>query len=198
LKTVVSLQGFMAAGKTTLAKRLENKINEVTFSYENPIPIIEKRNKLNLDLNKEEDFIINQRLFIEAEIERFRNLPDDGKVISDRGPEDIEFFTLHYPLLIGQNWDVESQLKKELQELRRCRSDFILYLNASEKTLSDRRQGDHSRRRGSFEKFLKMYYFEKEWYKKFNTLFVNVNDKTPEELEIWTLQYLGISGFINS
>jgi deoxyadenosine/deoxycytidine kinase len=63
LKTVLSLQGFMAAGKTTLAKRLENRINEVTFSYENPIPVIEKRKSLNLDINKEQDFIINQRLF---------------------------------------------------------------------------------------------------------------------------------------
>ncbi|MBP1994383.1 AAA family ATPase [Paenibacillus eucommiae] len=185
----------MASGKTTLAKRLENKLKAVTFSFENPIPMIEKRKKLNLDMNKEKDFIINQRMFIETEIERFQSLPE-GKVIFDRGPEDIEFFTLYFPLSIGQNWDVKGQLKKELQELGDCRSDFIVYLDASENTLLNRKQNDHSRKRGSFEKFIQMYPYEKEWYNQFNTTFIDVDHKTPEELEDWTLNYLHGIGFI--
>lgn len=37
---VISLQGPMASGKTTLAKRLEQY--ELSIIYENPYPIVEK------------------------------------------------------------------------------------------------------------------------------------------------------------
>ena len=37
---VISLQGPMASGKTTLAKRLEKRVSSI---YENPYPIVEKR-----------------------------------------------------------------------------------------------------------------------------------------------------------
>jgi predicted ATPase len=117
MKFILSLQGPMAAGKTSLAKRLENWLRDVTFIYENPYPIVEKRKKLKLNIFKEEDFIINQKMFIEAEIERFHKLPE-GRVIFDRGPEDVEFYTLYFPKAIGQDWNVEEQLKDELQELR--------------------------------------------------------------------------------
>jgi deoxyadenosine/deoxycytidine kinase len=197
LKTVISLQGFMAAGKTTLARRLENKLKEVTFAYENPLPIFRKRKELKLDLKKEEDFIINQRLFLEAEIERFHSFPNHGKIILDRGPEDIEFFALHYPISIDQNWKIETRLKNELEELRKCRSNYIIYLDVNEKNLWDRRNGDQKQKRGSFEKLLKMYPYEKEWYKKFNTLFIDANEKSPEEVENSTLNYFKKIGFIN-
>ncbi len=41
---VISLQGPMASGKTTLAKRLEKRGFRVI--YENPYPIVEKRKKI--------------------------------------------------------------------------------------------------------------------------------------------------------
>jgi predicted ATPase len=107
----------MAAGKTTLAKRLEKRLKDVLFVYENPYPIVEKRKKQDLDMYREKDFILNQKWFIEAEIERFHKLPE-GRVIFDRGPEDVEFYTLYLPKAIGQDWNVEEQLKDELQELR--------------------------------------------------------------------------------
>ncbi|MEH7269815.1 ATP-binding protein, partial [Bacillus toyonensis] len=51
---VISLQGPMASGKTTLAKRLEERGYSVI--YENPYPIVEKRKQLNLDVNSKEGF----------------------------------------------------------------------------------------------------------------------------------------------
>ena len=56
---VISLQGPMASGKTTLAKRLERCGFSVI--YENPYPIVEKRKQLNLDMNSKEGFILNQK-----------------------------------------------------------------------------------------------------------------------------------------
>ncbi|MBL3200721.1 ATP-binding protein, partial [Klebsiella pneumoniae] len=59
---VISLQGPMASGKTTLAKRLERCGFSVI--YENPYPIVEKRKRLKLDMNSKEGFIANQKMFI--------------------------------------------------------------------------------------------------------------------------------------
>ncbi|WP_411333391.1 hypothetical protein ACK1LH_13685 [Metabacillus indicus] len=114
----------------------------------------------------------------------------DGKAIFDRGPEDIEFYTLHFPLVNGYDWDVESDLQHELQELRRCRSDYILYLDANEKTLCRRKQSDKTRGRSSFEQYMKIVGFEKEWYNQFNTKVVDVNHLTPHQLEKITMKFL--------
>ena len=118
---VISLQGPMASGKTTLAKRLERC--GLSVIYENPYPIVEKRKQLNLDMNSKEGFIINQKMFIEAKIKEFQNVKG-SVVIFDRGPEDIEF--LHFLSNdYREEWDIEAELKGELYKLRECRSDAI-------------------------------------------------------------------------
>ncbi|WP_219915625.1 AAA family ATPase [Mesobacillus zeae] len=186
----------MAGGKTTLTKSLEClQKKDVHFIYENPHPIIAKRINKKLDIYTKDGFIENQRLFIEAEVQRFKDLPD-GKVIFDRGPEDIEFYTLHFPVANGFSWRIEQELKDELQELRRCRSDFILYLDASENTLRQRKQDDIKRRRNSFNENLKLFKFEKDWFKQFNTRVVDVNHQSPQQLEEWTLNFLKEIHFI--
>lgn len=134
-------------------------------------------------------------MFIESEIKRYNNLPN-GKVIFDRGPEDIEFYTLHFPIVNGFDWDIEQQLKDELKELRMCRSDFILYLDASEETLRHRKENDINRERGSFIENLKLYKYEKDWFKQFNTKVIDVNNKTPEQLLGWTLNFLNEIHFL--
>ena len=166
-------------GKTTLAKGLEKRFGDpIYFTYENPYPIVDKRKNRNLDIYTKQGFIENQRLFIEAEINRFIHLPDE-KVIFDRGPEDIEFYTLHFPIANGLDWDIEHLLKDELAELRRCRSDIILYLDANIETLYQRKKDDLYRNRSSFNENLKLFKYEKEWFNQFNTKVVDVNIKTP-------------------
>ncbi|EJQ49584.1 hypothetical protein IEQ_03039 [Bacillus cereus BAG6X1-2] len=134
---IVSLQGPMASGKTTLAKRLEQ--NGLPVIYENPYPIIEKRKELNLDIYTKEGFITNQKMFIEAKIKEFQNAKG-SVVIFDRGPEDIEFYTLFYPKMIEKEWDIETELKDELHKLRECCSDAIFYLDVSKENLCDRKK----------------------------------------------------------
>jgi len=63
---IISFQGPMASGKTTLARRLEQRGFQIV--YENPYEIVEKRKKLNLDIYTKEGFITNQRMFIGAKI----------------------------------------------------------------------------------------------------------------------------------
>ncbi|MEY2305455.1 AAA family ATPase [Bacillus tropicus] len=184
---VISLQGPMASGKTTLAKRLERCGFSVI--YENPYPIVEKRRVLNLDMNSKEGFILNQKMFMEAKIKEFQNVKD-SVVIFDRGPEDIEFFTLFYPTIIGEEWDIETELRDELYKLRECRSDAIFYLDSSESNLYNRKNNDRTRKRSTFEEQFKLVETEKDWYKQFPVTYVDTNRLTAEELEVYFMDWL--------
>ncbi|MEH7455604.1 ATP-binding protein, partial [Gottfriedia acidiceleris] len=48
MRKIISIQGPMAGGKTTLAKRLENQLKNFQVIYENPYPIVQSRNNLKL------------------------------------------------------------------------------------------------------------------------------------------------------
>ncbi|ASI73918.1 MULTISPECIES: AAA family ATPase [Bacillus] len=184
---VISLQGPMASGKTTLAKRLEKRGFRVI--YENPYPIVEKRKKLNLDMNSKVGFIMNQKMFMEAKIKEFQNVKD-SVVIFDRGPEDIEFFTLFYPTIIGEEWDIETELKDELYKLRECRSDVIFYLDVTKKNVYDRKNNDRTRNRSTFEEQFKLVETEKDWYKQFPVTYVDTNRLTVDDLEVYFMDWL--------
>ncbi|MEY8350583.1 AAA family ATPase [Bacillus cereus] len=184
---IISLQGPMASGKTTLARGLEQEGFQIV--YENPYEIVEKRKKLNLDIYTKEGFITNQKMFIEAKIKEFQNTR--GRiVIFDRGPEDIEFYTLHFPKLIGMDWDVECELKDELYTLRTCRSNAIFYLDVSKKKLQERKENDTSRRRSTFEEQLEWVEVEREWYKQFSVTYVNTDEVTVEETEVYFMKWV--------
>ena len=184
---VISLQGPMASGKTTLAKRLERCGFSVI--YENPYPIVEKRRVLKLDMNSKEGFILNQKMFMEAKIKEFQNVKD-SVVIFDRGPEDIEFFTLFYPTIIGEEWDIETELKDELYKLRECRSDVIFYLDVTKKNVYDRKNNDRTRNRSTFEEQFKLAETEKDWYKQFPVTYVDTNRLTVDDLEVYFMDWL--------
>ncbi|HDR4906478.1 TPA: AAA family ATPase [Bacillus cereus] len=184
---VISLQGPMASGKTTLAKRLEKRGFRVI--YENPYPIVEKRKKLNLDMNSKVGFIMNQKMFMEAKIKEFQNVKD-SVVFFDRGPEDIEFFTLFYPTIIGEEWDIETELKDELYKLRECRSDVIFYLDVTKKNVYDRKNNDRTRNRSTFEEQFKLVETEKDWYKQFPVTYVDTNRLIVDDLEVYFMDWL--------
>lgn len=188
---VISLQGPMASGKTTLAKRLERC--GLSVIYENPYPIVEKRKQLNLDMNSKEGFIINQKMFMEAKIKEFQNVKD-SVVIFDRGPEDILFYTLFYPTIIGKEWDIEGELKDELYRLRECRSDAIFYLDVTKKNVYDRKNNDRTRNRSTFEEQFRLVETEKDWYKQFSVTYVDTNRLTVDELEAYFMRWLKEKG----
>lgn len=192
---IVSIQGGMASGKTTLAQALEDAYPELHVYYENPYPIVQKRKELGLDIRTEDGFVENQRLFIQAEIERFRHFPD-GHIILDRGPEDLEFYTLHYPQIHGHDWDIESRLKTELEALRECRSDQILYLRASNQLLQTRRDADQTRTRQSFEQHQPLWALEENWYKQFPVYSIDTTAKTPEQVRQAAIHQLSVTGIL--
>ncbi|MBO1580995.1 AAA family ATPase [Bacillus sp. XF8] len=184
---IISLQGPMASGKTTLARRLEEC--GLPILYEKTYEIVEKRKKLNLDIYTKEGFITNQKMFIEAKIKEFQNARG-STLIFDRGPEDIEFYSLHFPKLIGMDWDIENELKDELYQLRKCRSNAIFYLDVSKKKLQERKENDTSRRRSTFEGQLELINTEKQWYKQFPVTYVNTDEATVGETEVYFMKWL--------
>lgn len=136
-----------------------------------------------------EGFITNQKMFIEAKIKEFQNVKS-SVVIFDRGPEDIEFYTLFYPKVIGKEWGIETELKDELYKLRECRSDAIFYLDVSKESLYDRRNNDRTRNRSTFEEQFKLVEVEKEWYKQFPVTYVDTNILSVDELEAYFIGWL--------
>ncbi len=189
---IVSLQGGMAAGKTTLAKRLQERLQDVRVSFENPSDAVNRVKELGLDKFKEQDFIEIQRIFINAEIERYQRLKENSKVIIDLGPEEIEFYTLFFPRSIGQTWDVETQLAGELKALRECRLDGILFLDASPEVLTARKTSDETRRRGFFEHYLKgLHSYKKIWFEQVKrATIMNVAELSIEETEAYAVDWL--------
>jgi len=191
MRTVISLQGGMAAGKTTLARKLEARLSDYYFSYENSVPQVKLRKAKKLDIRKKEDFIANQRIFIQAEIDRYKRLPA-GKVIMDRGPEDTECYTLNFPASIGADWDMEAEMPDELARLRQCRSDKVVFLEVQADILKKRKERDTGRTRSSFESYIyKLHELEKDWFKRLPHCTVLPADKlAPDEILEKTLALL--------
>ena len=157
---ILALQGGMAVGKTTVARFLAEQGVPV-FPEDISRPAARCR-ALGLDKRTREGYSKTQRLFIANEIERWQAAAQQLEAIDrcaelglelavlDLGPQEIEFYTLHYPASIGQDWPVAEDLAPELAALRRCRVDRTLFLDASPAVLKARCRADATRDRGFF------------------------------------------------
>jgi len=183
---ILSLQGCMASGKTTALKFIENNADDIIASYEWDDEIINVLNRHNYDKSVLGDYIEVQRIWIDKEIRRYKKAIDmkSNYVVMDFGAEEIEFHTLYWPRTIGQAWDMEKYLHRELEELRNCLPDKILFLKASGEKLRYNKLSDSVRQRRYFE-----YYFNKimplkeEWLKGLNNVdYLVVDDLSQEQL----------------
>lgn len=111
---ILSLQGCMAVGKTTAVRYLQEKAPYVHISYEINTDIIDEVKQRQLDKNKYEDYLEIQKLWLDKEVVRYNKAKEFPCSIMDFGAEEIEFYTLNYPITIGQKWEIENALKKEL------------------------------------------------------------------------------------
>ncbi|CAI8977396.1 ATP-binding protein [Bacillus cereus VDM021] len=88
------------------------------------------------------------------------------------------------------DWDIENELKDELYQLRKCRSNAIFYLDVSKKILQERKKNDNTRRRSTFEEQLELINTEKQWYQQFPVTYVNTDEATVEETEVFLVKWL--------
>ncbi len=184
MSIILSLQGCMAVGKTIAVRYIEENVPYVNTSYEWDNNIMNKLQGRNLDKNKLDDYLEIQKLWIENEILRYQKAIKHNCTIMDFGAEEIEFSTLNYPKTIGQDWDVESRLHKELNQLRKCMPYRILFLEASENVLRQHKENDSTRIRKYFEHYFnKLLPLKKEWIaNKKNVDILNVDNLSKDEL----------------
>lgn len=181
---VLSVQGSMASGKTTALKYLEKKNLDINIVYEDNSKVIEEINKRHLNKYNFNDYIEIQRLWIDNEIEKYKEAKKFKCSIMDYGAEEIEFYTLNYPKSMNLSWNVESSLHDELKELRLCMPQRILFLKADEATLYRNKMDDKTRSRKFFEYQLKnLLPLKEKWFlNKSNVEVLNVEDLSKEEL----------------
>lgn len=181
---VLSLQGCMAVGKTCTAAYLQRLMPDITVYYEDTAQLIRQIREQELDPERYEDFLEIQRRWIAYQTERYRQAARHHQAIIDFGPEEAEFHTLFYPRTINRQWPVEGSLAPELARLRRCMPDRILFLEASDQTLRQRKQQDATRRRGSFEQYLTQFMpLKRQWFaQKTNVDYLPTDGLSPEQV----------------
>ena len=180
---ILTLQGGMAVGKTTAARYTADRGPDVTVFLEDNAPALAALRGRGLDKHVFEDYCEIQRAFIRQEIDRYARAARCPCALLDLGPQEIEFYTLHYPHSIGQDWPVEQALAPELAALRHCRSDRTLFLQASGPVLYRRKEQDKTRDRGFFEHTIHYLLPAKErWFAAQPRIdFLNTDDLTQEE-----------------
>lgn len=181
---ILSLQGCMAVGKTTAIRYLQENATYVNISYEINTDVVEEVKRRKLDKNKYEDYLEIQKLWLNKEVVRWEKAQKYPCSIMDFGAEEIEFYTLNYPKTIGEDWEIENALKKELETVRRCMPIRILYLNATEETLRRHKENDETRSRNFFDHHLQyLLPLKKQWFLgKQNVDVLDVDNLTAEEV----------------
>lgn len=193
---ILSLQGCMAVGKTTAARWLETHVPNIHVSYEENSDVIEAVRRRGLDKTVYSDYLEIQKLWIAKEVKRWETVQAYRCTVMDFGAEEIEFYTLHYPETIGQSWEVETPLAKELAALRRCMPYRILFLNASVETLRQRRAEDTVRSRTFFDYYLSaLLPLKRKWFLgRENVDLLQTDGQTLEQVgeqaEAWVNQIL--------
>lgn len=181
---VLSLQGCMAVGKTAAAKYLQQHAPDINISYESNADVIEQIRHRKLNKNRYGDFIEIQKLWLMNEVWRWELAQHHPCTVMDFGAEEIEFYTLKYPKSMGFDWDVETPLDKELEAVRKCMPDRILFLDASEGVLRKHKEMDTTRSREFFEYYLAhLLPLKREWFLgRADVDVLNVENLTADEV----------------
>ena len=191
---VLSLQGCMAAGKTTALNYLRENAPYVNVSYEENSEVVQAIRNRILEKNKYEDYLEIQGLWLDNEVRRFERVEDLPCTVMDFGVEEIEFHIINFPKAIGKDWDIENALKDELIGVRKCMPARILFLDASDDTLRQRKQSDPNRARSSFEYYLKhLMPLKRTWFSKMSNVdYLLVNNMPRQEVAMRVKQWVDL------
>ncbi len=184
---IFSLSGCKAVGKTTLLREIKNKLPNIIIREGF------RKFDMGFDTSIEEQFYENERCYIRREIEEYKIFRESkSPALLLRGAEDLEFYALHYPKIIGTTWDVEHNLRNELAELRKCSSDYILYLDVDLEIINQRKNHDATKTRNNMKNWLENWQPFIEDYIKANpkTTILNTNKMSAKEVLTWSLKWI--------
>lgn len=192
MSLILSLQGCMAVGKTTVLRHLQENLPYVNISYEMHSDINSEINQRKLNKNKYEDYLEIQKLWLANEVKRWDDAQRFKCTVMDFGAEEIEFYTLNYPKTIGMDWIIEERLHNELKEVRKCLPARILFLDASDNTLRKHKENDTTRSRNFFEHHLQyLLPLKRKWFiGRDDTDILNVDNLSKEEAAIAVEQWI--------
>ena len=105
---ILSLQGCMAVGKTTVARYLEQHCQQVQVCFEDNAAVLAEIKRCGLNKNCYADYLEIQRLFLRNELRRGQKAKKYPHAVMDFGAEEIEFYTLNYPKSRGLEWKIEA------------------------------------------------------------------------------------------
>ena len=174
---IFALEGPRAVGKTTLLNNLENLNPDIKV-----FPGYKYQGK-SFDMTTFEGFCENQKIYCQQKLRQYSELNDNDINVVTRGTENIIFFSLTYPQIMGYNWNVISILQNELTELEAAKSDTIIYLDASNEVILARSERD-MRQRPNIQCWLELWSNEmrKFFLKQPRCIFIDTNFLTEVEV----------------
>lgn len=174
---IIALEGARAVGKTTLLKNIRAVDNSIKVFHG-----YKYRGK-NFDLNNVEGFCANQLIYIRQKLEQYATVNDAETNLITRGTEDIIFYTLNYPRIMGYDWNVELRLDTWISRLKAKKSDAIIYLDATDEIILERNYND-TRNRPDLENWLTLWHDEmRHWFSSYNNcVFVDTSQLIAEEV----------------
>ena len=176
---IITISGTRCVGKTSVINSLRSLFPEWCIREDRP------SNPASFNLDVEEEYCANERFYIDRQIEEYnkmRNGSQDSIIV--RGPEDLLFYVLHYPVANSKSWDVKARLKYELELLDHCRSDKIIYLNASKTIVLERSRADMNKKRTTINHWVSIWHDSLiDFMSHYDTCdFVDTDDKTLDEV----------------
>lgn len=174
---IIEISGYKAVGKSTLIEKLKKRFPNAVFREG-----FRKFNK-DCDMKNYHEYINNQKLYIQREIEEFKELRKSNKfVFLLKGPEEVGFFTRNYPKLKhGFDWTINDSIIPELKELDMLNADMIIWLEASSHVLQRRKECDRTKPRLNMEKWNKTWNpYLGDFIKSLNNAFVIDTNKLNE------------------
>ena len=123
------LEGSRAVGKTTLLNNIQKIDSSIKIFHGY------KCHKKTFSTNIVEGFCANQMIYIQQKLEQYEHVNKTDINLITRGTEDIIFYTLYYPEIMGYDWDVELRLSRWISQLKSKKSDLIIYLDETDEVI---------------------------------------------------------------
>ncbi len=175
---IIALEGPRSVGKTTLINKI-NKANLDIITHEGFY--IKDTPKI---ITSEMEFYENQKIYINQKINQYIDMKYKGNHLVVRGIENILEYTLNYPLIHGYEWDVQKNMKNEIEAMSTFKSDKILYLDASKDVLIERNSNDKIRNRENLTEWIELWSEKmKSVFLEYSyTQFIDTDRIAPEEV----------------
>lgn len=155
----------MAVGKTTALRYLQQHAPYINTSFEENADVIAEVKRRKLDKTVYADYLEIQKLWLRHEVERWKKAQAFPYTVMDFGAEEIVFYTWSYPNAMGKAWKIKDALYEELVAVEKCMPSRILFLDAPDEVLRERKEADNTRSREFFDDYMtKLLPLKRRWF----------------------------------